>query len=216
MTDADFNEYWYPDFVAAFPSVTKWLGNLDDAGRTVAKWQASFRSTTLTDAMTATTKLLEEGLGQYGRFDDVPSRIRELAAAAANARRFAERGTTMKPNSDGYKCDDCKDSGWIDIWAQQDIDYCRKHGNLPRARMNQSVSVACHRCEDGERRYRKKDKEKGIRGMPRFDGRIHCLYETVDPSKCKTEDQIVQFVAFCGTVQDWVPVESYEDVTGSN
>ena len=216
MTDSEFNEFWYPDFVAAFPSVTAWLGRQPNKGlATITKWRAVLRRTELPDALTATEKLLEDGIGQWDKFDSVPSMIRQRANAAATARKVVERGASMVATSKGAKCNQCGDSGIVFIWTDYDIQTCRKLGHLPKARMHHPAGVACSApgCENGARRHRVEDKKKGVRGVPKFDGRFHCLYETVSPDNCGIDEQNKQLEAWCHTVQEWQPVESYDDVT---
>ena len=208
MTDAEFTT-WKSDFMAAFPGTDAWLSKLPEYGKaTIIKWADAFRAVALADALKATERLLID-VPEFWTHQNVPTMIKRLASKASGERRLAERGAAMVPNSEGYECDECRDSGTIDVWAQADIDRCRKQGTITRKEIHCSAIVACNRCKRGRGKYRKydrKDDRKDRWPMPCFDGRVHCVQDSLD----HTDDAIAKLIAFCTTVQEWTPPASYE------
>jgi hypothetical protein len=201
MNDAEFKK-WRRYFASAFSvKYAKIVGQEDQGEGTLRIWRKALRKCSLADSLGAIDSLVQDTPDFFG-IDDVPSAVIGLADKAASARRVVERASSMTSTSDGYQCDDCCDSGTIDVWVQGDIDYCRKHG-APREVSRHPAIVACPSCKAGKRKYKPASgpgEPPNRWPMPYFDKRVHCLY-----------GDKAQLEAWCRKVQEWAPVQSYDD-----
>jgi hypothetical protein len=108
-----------------------------------------------------------------------------------------------------YRCRTCNDAGTIDVWIDADVKALRADPNTPKTKLHHPTIRACNRCKRG--------RLHGEKGIPFFDGRIHCQVTSHDmDADHSSEGEVQRLAAFACTAQDWTPVESYEDVTGRN
>lgn len=153
MDKNEFNE-WLQRHQKAYPALVDWFANLPDQKGTLAIWFDVIRWVDKAHAGEATMRMMRgvEPLVRFTNWHDTPRFVADHAECLK--REAKPRRSFSLPEVGGeerYSCQDCCDTGVIDVFHNMDVKAIRK-GRFNGEALHRSAR-ACN-CKEAHARYK--------------------------------------------------------------